>query len=189
MSAAGMYNKIIELEQKLLKLDVSGSTPNSDERFNTINIKLTDLENKSMPPDLPSRVSAIESNNLLNRVNDLENKYMPPDLPSRVSAIESNNLLNRVNDLENKSMPPDLPSRIEAIESNNLLNRIVDLENKHMPPDLTIRVSAIEAILAEFNSLNLKDIREKINNYENTISNLKQAIIVLDDQVESLKNK
>jgi hypothetical protein len=161
MSAAGMYNKIIELEQKLLKLDVSGSTPNSDERFNTINIKLTDLENKSMPPDLPSRVS----------------------------AIESNNLLNRVNDLENKSMPPDLPSRIEAIESNNLLNRIVDLENKHMPPDLTIRVSAIEAILAEFNSLNLKDIREKLNNYENTISNLKQAIIVLDDQVESLKNK
>lgn len=125
----------------------------------------------AVPTNLSGRIDTIELNQsqftttFNKKITEIEDKLVPKDIVAKVTA------------LENRKIPADLTERVSAIES------------KQMPPDLSVRVSAIEAKLAEFNSLNLQEIKEKINNYDVTIASLKQAIVALDDQVETLKNQ
>ena len=160
---AGLYNKIIELDKRLQLLDGGSSV--------------------SIPSNLEQRLSNIELNN--NEITTYSQKIT--DIEKKLVTLEI--IYNETN-LE---IPPNLSDRILALESNkvpdNLFERFSLLENKQIPPDLSVRVSAIEAKLAEFNSLNLQEIKEKIISFDTTIANLKQAFVVLDDQVETLKNK
>lgn len=163
---AGLYNKVIELEKKLNELtggNVSANVSSTSDKIEKLQLELTQLN---------STYNA--------RLTNVENKKpeVPPELTQRLTTLEG------------KVIPPDLSDRMLAVESkqvpDSLYERIDNLEKKQIPPDVSVRVTAIEARLTEYNNINLFELSQKVNVLEETITNLKQAFLNLDDKLNSV---
>jgi hypothetical protein len=160
MSLSAIFAKFDEIDRKIASINnhsVSGVAPtvNMDDVYNrlgaleampsvdvaSVNNKISELESRMLPIDLPDKIS------------DLESRRLPVDLPDKVSELESRmlpvNLPDKVSELESRMLPVDLPHNVDtlSIELQALNYKLVHLETITLP-HIILRIENMEQKLA-----------------------------------------